>query len=89
MIKTKKLINAAEKLVRALITWALNKFFLFFLILFFFLLFFSHHLFNLALAFLFNADDDEVINNDNDDEINTEDDADEITADNDNEILRV
>ena len=71
-------------------------FFLLFLVFFLFfipfLFFFSHRLFNLALAFLFDADDDEVINND--DEINREDDVnnddDEIVfeiAENDDEVL--
>ena len=56
--------------------------------------FFSHHLFNLALAFLFNADNDKIINNKDDNEtafesdVNNNDDDDEIITDNDDETLR-
>ena len=94
MIEAEKLTESAEKAVLTLTTWASDELFLFFLILFSFLPFFSHRLFNLILAFLFNADDDEVTEDDDDDEIASEDDAsvndddDEIATDNDDETLR-
>ena len=68
-------------------------FFLFFIsfLFFFSFLLFSHRLFNLALSLMFNADNNEIINDDND-EINfkndVNDDDDKITADDDNKILR-
>ena len=81
MIETRKLADLTE-----------NELFLFFLLflvpfLFFipFLFFFSHRLFNLALSSIFDADNDETINDDDDDEITAE--IAEI-ADDDDEILR-
>ena len=89
-----KIVIEAEKLTE-LTENELFLFFLLFLVFFLFFVFFlSHRLFNLALAFLFNTDDNKITDDDDDDETASEDDAsdddddDEITTDDDDEILR-